>query len=262
MSTNNIQELIQKYHQGILSESEELALEQHIEAGTIEVEQLSDLKVLSQRLDQAFDVDPSPALRQAFYEQLAKEKAHLPKPKESQWSRLWDRFWVQRLAYSLVLLAIGFGAGYFLQSNKGYKDQLANMSGELTEMREMMMLGLLDKESASERLRAVSLTQEMPEVSQQVAEALLKTLNNDENVNVRLSTLEALFPYANDPKVREGLIRSIPQQDSPLVQMALAEMMVALQEKGSIEGLRDLLNREETPKEAKEKIQHSIEILL
>ena len=78
------------------------------------------------------------------------------------------------------------------------------------------MLNMLEKESTSERLKAVNLTQGMDNASEKVVEALLQTLNNDPNVNVRLSALEALFPYASNPKVREGLIQSISQQESPL----------------------------------------------
>ena len=76
---------------------------------------------------------------------------------------------------------------------------------EVSDLKELMMLSLLEKESATERLKAVSLTQEMDQASQKVTSALLQTLNNDDNVNVRLAALDALKPYSSDGNVRAGI---------------------------------------------------------
>jgi len=126
----------------------------------------------------------------------------------------------------------------------------------------MMMINMLEKESATERLKAVSLTQGMDEASNKVTNALLQTLNGDENVNVRLAALEALKPYVKDEFVRASLIRSIPEQESPLVQIALAELMVAIQEKSSVKALEKVLHSNKTPRDVKKRIKQSIEVLI
>jgi HEAT repeat protein len=126
----------------------------------------------------------------------------------------------------------------------------------------MMMLSLLEKESATERLRAVSMSQDLDQASQTVTTALLKTLNQDENINVRLAALEALEPYSADSKVRTELVLSISKQGSPLVQIALAELMVSLQEKSSVKEFQKLLQDENTPKDVKSKIRQRIEVLI
>ena len=122
----------------------------------------------------------------------------------------------------------------------------------------MMMLSLLENPAASERLRAVSYTEEINEVDDKVVDALLTTLNNDANVNVRLVTLEALAKLADNVKVREGLVQSITQQESPLVQSALADIMVKLQEKRSVKPLRQLLRDDNLNHLVKGKIEQSI----
>jgi len=124
------------------------------------------------------------------------------------------------------------------------------------------VFSLLEKESASDRLKAVSLTSEMNQVSQKVTTALFKTMNGDENVNVRLAALEALKPYAKESAVREELIKSIGKQDSPLVQVAMAEFMATIQEKKSVKALQKLLENENTPKEVRSKINESIKVLI
>ena len=126
----------------------------------------------------------------------------------------------------------------------------------------MMMLSLLEKESATDRLKAVSLSQELEESGEAVTNALIKTLNNDENVNVRLAALEALKPYGNQSEVRQALIRSIASQDSPLVQIALADLMASLQEKSSVPEFDKLLQDNRTPGEVKKRIRKSIEVLI
>ena len=129
-------------------------------------------------------------------------------------------------------------------------------------MRQMMLLTLIDNPSASERLRAVSYTKELDGAADaKVVAALLSTLNHDDNVNVRLATLEALAPLAADPTVRLGLVHALTQQDSPLVQSALADVMVQLQERTSVPRLRALLKQADLDSTVKSKIEESIQTL-
>lgn len=136
--------------------------------------------------------------------------------------------------------------------------QLEALTAQVREMRELMMMSLLQNPSASERLRAVSYTSEIRHVNPNIAAALLATLNNDPNVNVRLTTLEALTHFARDPAVREGLIQSILQQDSPLVQAALADAMLKLQEKRAIQPFKKLLQQKDLNSMVRVKIEQTI----
>ena len=119
--------------------------------------------------------------------------------------------------------------------------QVQALSEQLREMRQMMMLSLLQNPSASERMRAASYASESKTINPDILSALLTTLNNDPNVNVRLTTLDALTQYARNAAVREGLIQSILQQDSPLMQAALADVMLKLQEKRAVPSFKKLL---------------------
>ena len=97
-----------------------------------------------------------------------------------------------------------------------------------------MVLTLLDQPSANKRLQAVNEVNKLSSVTKTITKALFSTLNNDTNVNVRLSAIEALANYTEIPEVREGLIASIMNQKSPMVQIALADLMVKLQEKKAV----------------------------
>jgi hypothetical protein len=176
------------------------------------------------------------------------------------------------VACSLFLVAAGLGLGLFIHRNipapatppvaqqapASDQQQLAALTTQVHEMREMVMLSLLQNPSASERMRGVSYTEDIKNVNPNIAEALLATLNSDPNVNVRLTTLEALTHFANNPAVREGLIHSILQQESPLVQAALADVMLKLQEKRAVRPFRKLLQQKDLNKLVKTKIEQTI----
>jgi len=255
-------DLARKYNEGVITPEEYSTLEQFIANGEIRLEELTPINTLKSMYDGQEEPSPSEAMTAAFYQKLGEAKGRQNKSAFATW---WSTIWAVQpgfqWAYSLVILLAGVIGGYFIKPGN-HVQEISKLSNEVTQMKEMMMLTLLEKESTSDRLRAVNLTSELPNVSMKVTEALFKTLNTDENVNVRLATIDALYPYAGHPEVRKGLIEAIDKQDSPLVQVALAEMMVDLQEKRSVKALEELMNKESTPFEVKERIKESIEVLI
>lgn len=261
-------ELIAGYFQGALDDRQEAELRALVAQGLILEHELQGLEQLHDRLSELPEPEPGPKLKANFYEML-----HAHKQREQQGRAWFDslRAWfigknqgqmTRQSAYTLVILALGAGLGFWFSPARHYQTQLTQLTEEVQQMREMMMLTLLEQPSATDRLKAVNISSDPKSTDSKVIEALLKTLNHDPNVNVRLATIEALYPHTGNPVVREGLIQSISQQESPLVQMALADMMVALQEKKSVEHLRQLLHREDLNVTVQTKVQESINVLL
>ena len=271
MTREEIQILIRKYNQGALSPAEENELEKGIELGYIQLEELQDLQLLSEQLDTLFNQHFSRQMRQNFDDFLEEElqKAVRPAPWQNLrnwWTDIWTMKPTWQLAYSMLLVAAGIGLGNLAipRSTSPVEEVgvLSQQMEQMQQMQEQIMLALIDKESTTERLKAVSLTNQMDEVSSQVTNALLHTLNFDSNINVRLAALEVLHKYATIPEVRKGLVKSILQQESPLVQMALAEVMVDLQESDSIEYLESIIHRERTPEAVKVSLRQNLEKIL
>jgi HEAT repeats/Putative zinc-finger len=177
-----------------------------------------------------------------------------------------SRTWL-KVAAVFILVVAGFAAGYIIRRpavpvvDNSYKMQV-DLLAQVHDLREMLMLSLLENPSASERIRAVSYTNEINTVNDKVVEALLTTLNNDANVNVRLMTLNALMHYTDNPAVREGLVQSIVNQESPLVQSAMADAMLKMQEKRAIPSLKKLLEQKQINTQVKIKIEHTISRLI
>jgi HEAT repeat protein len=61
--------------------------------------------------------------------------------------------------------------------------------------------------------------------------------------------------------VRQNLIRALPQQNSPLVQVALIELLADIQDKGAIEPLRNMIQNPDTDPEVKKRAVESIKQL-
>jgi hypothetical protein len=216
--------------------------------------------------------DPSEAMPTNFDAILSnyKEELILKKNPIGEWiNKLREHWFLQaqpRLAFSLILVAFGLTLGYLLhkpgQSTISYNRQIDSLSSQVSEVKQLMVLSLLQDPSASQRIRAVSYTDEISNVNLKVIDALFTTLNEDPNVNVRLSTLEALVKLSREPRVREGLVRSIDLQDSPIMQSAIADAMVKLQEKSSVQSLQKLLSRKGLNQMVKLNIEKSIQKLI
>jgi hypothetical protein len=255
-------DLIVKFKQGILSLEEERQLEKLIEQNEIQLNELDGLGKLQDQIHAIASPSPSIDLDARFYQMLASQKKS--SPAKTPWLQRFNlSSFVPQLTLAAATLLIGLAAGYWIRpevSTSG--SEISKLSEEVNSLKEMMMLSLLEKESATDRLKAVNLTQEMDQASQKVTSALLRTLNEDSNVNVRLAALDALIPYSKDSHIRAELIRSIGLQRSPLLQIALAELMVSIQEKSSVQEFQKLLKDKKTPRDVKKKIEASIDVLI
>ncbi|MEQ9413072.1 MAG: HEAT repeat domain-containing protein [Cyclobacteriaceae bacterium] len=261
MEKKGVEELIAKYNEGLADPAEIHELERLIEDGIVPLTALSNLSQLDDRMMATPDAQPSMEVDNRFYSMLKEEQRKVSN--KNIFSFQWPEWNVlaPRLAFGMVILIAGFAGGYWMNKPQE-KNDVASLTREVTDLKEMVMLSLLEKESATDRLKAVSLTNEMSQASKKVTEALIQTLNEDGNVNVRLAALDALRPYVRESNVRESIIRSIANQSSPMVQVALAELMVELQEKKSVKELRKLLDEEATPNDVKERIKESIQVLI
>lgn len=162
----------------------------------------------------------------------------------------WVRTPVGAVAWSAALLIIGlfaggrFGVGAGSGSAPSQADEVAEMHKELTGMRQLVVLSMLQQQSASERLQGVSYSQREDQLDPQVTAALLHTLRYDGSVDVRLAALSALSKHASQPQVRTGVLDALQTQQSPLVQVALIDQLL---EWRSPEAAKQLRNFEQTP---------------
>jgi hypothetical protein len=259
---NEYKELIERYNASMANADDLNQLESLIDQELISLSQLNDITAIQVHLDHREVPSPSASMDANFYMMLGEQKRKLSSSPFLQLSNWWSTLWQIQMqwAYSLALVLIGGVSVYIWQNNSiGKIDQL---TAEMGEMKELMMLKMLEQNSTTERLKAVSLTNDMVEVSDKVSSALFDALRHDENNNVRLAAINALAMYTDHSEVRKGLIESIQYQESPLVQLALAELMVTLNEKNSVKEFRSIIENKKTPQDVKEDLEKTLQVLI
>ncbi len=152
----------------------------------------------------------------------------------------WPREPVFQFGFALAFLAIGLLVGYSLTRSTEGSGEVARLREEVAHTRQLVALSLLQEQSASERLRGVDWSYRIQQPDSQVLGALMRTVDYDQNVNVRLAALDALHPSASNAMVRQGLVQSLRRQTSPLVQIALIDLLVDIRDKDAADPLKGL----------------------
>ena len=124
-------------------------------------------------------------------------------------------------------------------------------------MRQLVTLSLLQQQSATDRLRGVDWAYRLDQNDAEVLDALFHTLNQDSNVNVRLSAVDALQRFTT-AQVRGELREALPQQTSPLVQIALIDSLAEARDRESRGVLEQLRQRPDVDPSVKTRIERAL----
>ncbi|GAB5523562.1 MAG: hypothetical protein Roseis2KO_14340 [Roseivirga sp.] len=253
--------LITDYIDGTLTGDREREFRQYVQEGHIVMKEVEAMKQMQGVISAAERPEPTEAMSEGFYAMLADAKrAEKQEQAPGFLEQLSQAFFTTvfgRFAFGIGLLIVGALVGTSLGGGSA-NGEIVALTKQVAEMQETMMFNMLEEESVTERLKGIQMSNELPRSNSKVTDALFVTLNGDESTNVRIAALQVLEGYADDPAIREGLINSISQQESPLMQVALAELMVELQEKKSIDEFRQLMESDNTPEEVKSTLEESI----
>ncbi|HKN75718.1 MAG TPA: zf-HC2 domain-containing protein [Candidatus Acidoferrum sp.] len=248
MKCEEIGELLPDYLQGSLRAEQDSLVERHlVECADCreEVAIWKKLSLLPVEKPSAESGDRFEAMLQA-YQTGRNDKAPggLERPKRgSVWN--WLRSPVGAVAWSAALLVIGVFAGNYFSSrpirSNANQDEIAAMHIELSNMKQMVVLSMLQQQSASERLQGVSYSRREDQLDPQVMSALVHTLRYDGSVDVRLAALDALSRHGAQPQVHKGVVDALQEQQSPLVQVALIDLMLEWRDPDAAQRLRNFV---------------------
>lgn len=232
MKCEQISELLPDYLQGGLSPDQHRIVESHLAVCADCAEEVAVWRKLS-----LLPVEqPSPMSRVRFEAMLqAYQAGRSNEPADnSEWKKRassWNFFhWLRSplgaVAWSAALLVIGLFAGLRLAGPKPPSPEIAEMQKELASTKQLVVLSMLQQQSASARLEGVSYSTREEQLNPQVLFALLHTLRYDASVDVRLAALDALSRHSAQPQVRSSVVNALQEQQSPLVQVALIDQLV------------------------------------
>lgn len=112
--------------------------------------------------------------------------------------------------------------------------QIASLRQEMKMTQELVILGLLKDHSASERLKGLNFAAALNDPKPTLIRALIKTLREDESLNVRLSTIETLERFKQTNEVKRVLVNQLSQTNEPAEQTTLIETLVRMRVKESL----------------------------
>ena len=223
----------------MLGEGEAEDLAAHLASCEACRNELSRIGALWQSLDLLPLEEPAGRVRERFYEMLGSYRQGLASA-EARKPHLWRQF-----SAVSALLAVGLGMGYGMRGNGQAPAEVTQLREEVASMRQLVALSLMQQQSASERLRGVSWAYQAEPSDREVLEALLTAVNHDTNVNVRLAAVDALRRFSASPETRRAVVEALPSQTTPLVQVALIDLLVDFKEREAAGALKTLAaNRE------------------
>jgi hypothetical protein len=198
--------------------------------------------------------EPSGTVRERFYEMLGAYRQGLASAEPRKAFVWWQA------AAAAALLVLGLGIGYGMRGDKS-RPEMAQLREEVASMRQLVALSLMQQQSASERLRGVTWAYRAEPSDREVLGALVTAVNHDTNVNVRLAAVDALRRFAASPETRRAVIEALPSQTTPLVQVALIDLLVDFKERSAAGVLKTLAANQEANDGVRQQAQWALEKL-
>jgi hypothetical protein len=269
MECYEVESLLIDYLDVQLHPGDRKALEEHLHSCEACRQTLEEYKILFASIADNTTEQPGPALREKFDIMLQSElnidstTSILRDKEEGKIVKMSRRPLLLKIAASIILVTIGVLAGTQLkQGNTNVSStQMADLKNEVKEMKEALFVNMLNQESASERIKAVSYADDIKDPDNRIINALLATMNEDKNVNVRLAALSSVAKYSDTKYVSDSLIASLKRQTEPIMQIALINILTEKKETKAVGPIRDILMDKNTLQPVKDIAQKGLNLL-
>jgi hypothetical protein len=243
-------------------------IEKHLETCERCLDELRDCQQVMQLISKDEMVKPDDSMRINFYHMLHSEikKSEDRSTVSLQKSSIpWYNRSQYRIAAGFALLICGAFIGAFIHSGiiRSYNaNELKQLHSEVTALKRVAMFTMLKEESSSDRIQAVNYADDLDNPDEPVIEVLVRTLNHDKNVNVRMAAAYALAKYADRRSVCDSLVKSLSDQDDPILQVTLINILVERKERSAIKPLQQIISSKSTLKEVKAVAENGVKLLI
>lgn len=258
MKCNEVENNIVDYVDNRLSAEHKELIEHHIAScDQCKMDYEETVKLLEE-FNKETQQSPSLHLRSNFYTMLEEEKKLVaPKVVQLEVDQGFNYKIAFQIAASFLLLFLGFYVGNYT-SNQKASVEIAALQEQTTELKENMMLALLDNRSASKRIQAVNYSEDFKQPDEKILQALIDRMHNDTNINVRLAAAEALSKYSETELVKKAFINALTTETDPSLQITIIQFLVEIQDERALEPMQQLLDQPETPDFVKEQANSGI----
>ena len=233
MSCDSFQEDFLDYRDNRLAPERGRAVSEHLRTCLTCQRAWADFQLLDRAIANAPGPVPSENLRRNFYAMLdthlaAQREPGIFAPVRRGFARLWAE-WVPssplaQAAGVAVLLACGVITGLWMQTRRERDADLAALRHQVDAVTRLVAYTALDRQPASDRVQTLLVADS---ASSAGLAKLLSALALDPNINVRLSALDGLYPHADQPAIRAGVLSALSRETSPILQVAMIDFLAA-----------------------------------
>ena len=253
MEKEELQGLIIDYIDGKLGESDRRRVEQELVNDPELYKKYEEYQEILNVMDRSQSLEPASEMKMSFEHAIQHE---LKQSKQTKTILFTPAFY--QVAAAVAFIVVAGTIGYLVYQHQEREAQMAIIQKELEETRALVMNKLNDDLSASQRIQGVNVAMEMTTSDDQIVSALVKTMNEDPNTNVRLNALEALSRFKEEPEVKKALINALSTQKDPVIQIALIQLMVEMKEKSVVKDLERIIEDERTMRAVKDEAYSGI----
>jgi hypothetical protein len=243
-------------------------IEKHLETCERCLDELKDSQEIMKLMSKEEMVKPDGSLRINFYHMLHTEIKKTKGWREESFqgaSVSWYMRSQYRIAAGFALLICGVFLGVFIHTgikNSDEAKELSQLHSEVNALKKTAMFTMLKGESSSDRIKAVNYADELNTPDDNVIDVLVKTLNQDKNVNVRMAAAYALAKFADQRSVSDSMVKSLSNQTDPILQVTLINILVEKKEKSAIKPIQQIITDKSTLKEVKAVAEKGVKLLL
>jgi hypothetical protein len=171
-----------------------------------------------------------------------------------------------QLAFSAAMLTVGLFVGAKVLApvatpaaeDPATRKELAQLREKVDSMTQLVAYSVARQETDNARLVQATFALQNGKNDSAHLVNLVSMLAFDPSTNVRLSALESLYAHADNKLVRDGVLSSLPRENSPLVQLAMIDFLASLRERQAAPAFETLSLDAKTDKEVRQAARRAL----
>lgn len=235
MDREKLESMVVEYIDGNLDAAEREKFEYLLETNREASHLYHQTKMVLDAMNRSSQLEPSEGMKSRFEMEIQK----MLRKKEAKVISISQKL-VYRIAAGIALVLVSGSLYYWINKSIEQERALAELQKQMKEQKEMMLTMMDNSSSAGKRILGVNVAYTMEKADDEIVSALVKTLNEDPNTNVRLAALDALNRFHTQPHVRSALIKSLSTQTDAIVQIELIRILVQIKAKQSVDELKKI----------------------
>lgn len=251
MENIDIGKLLEKFYQGETSLEEEALLESFFQKKCTD-KSLSGGASFFSHLEAQKNLDSVDKIEEFVLNNVDLDKSVFARKSTNTGMR-----WLS-VAASVLFFFLGYYYHSLATKEPTSISKVEALQDENRYLKKDLILTRLAMPSANNRIQGINSTSLVDHNDSEIIERLKDVLIKDENTNVRLAAAYAIYRHKDIDLARNALIQSLQSEKEPIIQLALINMMIAMDEREIMVTLKESLKASDVNPVVLEKIEKGL----